>query len=119
MIWLQKVLMNLTGCLLRVLNTGFCYGRIMQMRGLLKDLLKLDLLIAIRTKVYNEKKEVKNRVLDFIRNTSVSPDEMNSMLDDLSSAGLRQKVKLFDVLLRPEVTNIRIGYEGIAECSGC
>jgi tRNA uridine 5-carboxymethylaminomethyl modification enzyme len=28
---------------------------------------------------------------------------MNSMLDDLSSTGLRQKVKLFDVLLRPEV----------------
>jgi tRNA uridine 5-carboxymethylaminomethyl modification enzyme len=50
-----------------------------------------------------EKKEVKRRVFDFIRNTSVSPAEMNSMLDDLSSAGLRQKVKLYDVLLRPEV----------------
>jgi len=56
-----------------------------------------------RIKVYNEKKDVKNRVLNFIRNTSVSPTEINAMLDDLSSASLRQKVKLFDVLLRPEV----------------
>jgi tRNA uridine 5-carboxymethylaminomethyl modification enzyme len=56
-----------------------------------------------RMKIYLEKKDVKNRVLDFIRKTSVSPSEMNSMLDDLSSTGLRQKVKLVDVLLRPEV----------------
>jgi tRNA uridine 5-carboxymethylaminomethyl modification enzyme len=56
-----------------------------------------------RKKVYYEKRAVKNKVIDFIRNTSVSPTEMNEMLDDLSSAGLRQKVKLFDVLLRPEV----------------
>jgi tRNA uridine 5-carboxymethylaminomethyl modification enzyme len=56
-----------------------------------------------RKKIYLEKKDVKNRVLDFIRKTSVSPSEMNSMLDDLSSTGLRQKVKLVDVLLRPEV----------------
>jgi tRNA uridine 5-carboxymethylaminomethyl modification enzyme len=56
-----------------------------------------------RSKVFYEKQAVKDRVLDFIRNTSVSPAEINAMLDDLSSAGLRQKVKLFDVLLRPEV----------------
>jgi tRNA uridine 5-carboxymethylaminomethyl modification enzyme len=56
-----------------------------------------------RKKIYLEKKDVKNRVLDFIRKTSVSPSEMNSMLDGLSSTGLRQKVKLVDVLLRPEV----------------
>jgi tRNA uridine 5-carboxymethylaminomethyl modification enzyme len=56
-----------------------------------------------RTRIYGEKMETKNRVLDYIRNTSVSPDEMNSLLDELSSSALRQKVKLFDVLLRPEV----------------
>ncbi len=56
-----------------------------------------------RTRIFNEKMIVKNKVMDFIRNTSVSPEEMNSMLDELSSSGLRQKVKLFDVLLRPEV----------------
>jgi tRNA uridine 5-carboxymethylaminomethyl modification enzyme len=65
--------------------------------------IEIGLADSVRTKVYNEKREAKNRVIDFIRNTSVSPAEMNSMLDDLSSAGLRQKVKLFDVLLRPEV----------------
>ena len=65
--------------------------------------IEIGLADSVRTNVYKEKKEVKKRVLDYIRNTSVSPDEMNSMLDDLSSAGLRQKVKLFDVLLRPEV----------------
>jgi tRNA uridine 5-carboxymethylaminomethyl modification enzyme len=56
-----------------------------------------------RTTIFNEKMIVKNKIIDFIRNTSVSPEEMNSMLDELSSSGLRQKVKLFDVLLRPEV----------------
>lgn len=56
-----------------------------------------------RRRVYEEKKGIKEKVLDFIRNTSVSPAEMNDMLDKLSSSGLKQKVKLFDVLLRPEV----------------
>ena len=65
--------------------------------------IEIGLADSVRTKVYNEKRDVKNKVLDFIRSTSVSPAEINSMLVDLSSAGLRQKVKLFDVLLRPEV----------------
>jgi tRNA uridine 5-carboxymethylaminomethyl modification enzyme len=65
--------------------------------------IEIGLADSVRIRGYNEKKAVKNRVLDFIRNTSVSPAEVNGMLDDLSSAGLRQKVKLFDVLLRPEV----------------
>jgi tRNA uridine 5-carboxymethylaminomethyl modification enzyme len=56
-----------------------------------------------RTRIYHEKMQMKNLVIDYIRNTSVSPEEMNSMLDELSSSGLRQKVKLFDVLLRPEI----------------
>jgi tRNA uridine 5-carboxymethylaminomethyl modification enzyme len=56
-----------------------------------------------RATIYAEKKAIKNKVIDFIRNTSVSPVEINEMLDGLSSSGLRQKVKLYDVLLRPEV----------------
>jgi tRNA uridine 5-carboxymethylaminomethyl modification enzyme len=56
-----------------------------------------------RARIYNEKKIAKARVIEYIRNTSISPSEINSMLDELSSAGLKQKVKLFDVLLRPEV----------------
>jgi tRNA uridine 5-carboxymethylaminomethyl modification enzyme len=56
-----------------------------------------------RSRIYHEKMQMKNLVIDYIRNTSVSPEEMNSMLDELSSSELRQKVKLFDVLLRPEI----------------
>lgn len=71
-----------------------------------------------RIKIYGEKKEVKNKVLDFIRNTSVSPSEINSMLDDLSSSGLRQKVKLFDVLLRPEVRISELVMRGLLNVPG-
>jgi tRNA uridine 5-carboxymethylaminomethyl modification enzyme len=65
--------------------------------------IEIGLADSERIKIYNEKKATKNKVLDFIRTMSVSPAEANAMLDDLNSAGLRQKVKLFDVLLRPEV----------------
>jgi tRNA uridine 5-carboxymethylaminomethyl modification enzyme len=65
--------------------------------------IEIGLADSERVKIYNEKKAIKSKVLDFIRNTSVSPLEINDMLEDLNSAGLRQKVKLFDVLLRPEV----------------
>ncbi len=65
--------------------------------------IEIGLADAERISVFNEKKAVKNKVMDFIKGTSVSPAEINDMLDELSTSGLRQKVKIFDILLRPEV----------------
>ena len=52
----------------------------------------------------NEKVEKAKAVEQFFRNTSVSPDEVNSFLQEKKSAPLKQKVKLHSVLLRPHVT---------------
>ncbi len=71
-----------------------------------------------RIRIFDEKMEIKKRVIDFIRNTSVSPEEINSLLDELSSSGLRQKVKLFDVLLRPEVRISELRMRGLLNVPG-
>jgi tRNA uridine 5-carboxymethylaminomethyl modification enzyme len=38
-----------------------------------------------------------------VRETSVSPEEMNVFLNDQQSSMLKQKVKLIDVIARPEI----------------
>ncbi len=39
----------------------------------------------------------------FLRNASVIPDEVNGYLEDVASAPIHQKVKLYNILLRPQV----------------
>lgn len=41
--------------------------------------------------------------MDFISNTSVSPDQINGLLESLGTSSITQKVKLNGVLLRPQV----------------
>ena len=41
---------------------------------------------------------------DFINETSVSPSAVNSMLESLNTPALQQRVRLVNLLLRPEVT---------------
>lgn len=41
--------------------------------------------------------------LDFISNTSVSPDQINGLLESLGTSSITQKVKLNGILLRPQV----------------
>lgn len=43
------------------------------------------------------------RIIDYVRNESVNPEEMSNYLEGLGSADLKQKVKLDKVLLRPFV----------------
>ncbi|HQW23633.1 MAG TPA: tRNA uridine-5-carboxymethylaminomethyl(34) synthesis enzyme MnmG, partial [Bacteroidia bacterium] len=45
-----------------------------------------------------------NELVDFIKNYSVSPDEVNEMMVEAGTDELRQKVKLSGVLLRPQLT---------------
>ncbi len=52
----------------------------------------------------NEKIEKSKTIEQFFINTSVSPDQINGYLESIASAPLNQKVKLINVLLRPNVS---------------
>ena len=56
-----------------------------------------------RLKLLNEKIKYKDSVLDFIRNHSVSPVIINEFLEKKGTSPIRQKVKLFDLLMRPQL----------------
>ena len=49
------------------------------------------------------KKEGKERLMDFIVNFSISPDNINPFLIDKGTAPIRQKVKLNEILVRPQI----------------
>jgi tRNA uridine 5-carboxymethylaminomethyl modification enzyme len=52
-----------------------------------------------------ETKQAGTRILiDFLEKTSVSPDEINLTLGELDSSPIRQKLKLRDLVARPQVT---------------
>jgi len=51
----------------------------------------------------NEKKEGIAAVIAFMLNESVSPDQVNGYLDTMETAPIRQKTKLGNILLRPQV----------------
>lgn len=43
-------------------------------------------------------------VVDFVTNFSISPEEINPILEKLESSPIRQKIKLIDIISRPQVT---------------
>lgn len=51
-----------------------------------------------------EKKENRDNLISFIRETSVKPDEINNYLEQIGSSPVRQTVKLLDLVLRPQIT---------------
>lgn len=51
-----------------------------------------------------EKKEQINNILAFVRQYSVDPEQVNPTLESLGASPLRNKVKLIDLLLRPQLT---------------
>ncbi len=42
-------------------------------------------------------------MVDYIRNYSVKPDEINPILESLNTAPLRQGMKLVDIITRPQI----------------
>lgn len=50
-----------------------------------------------------DKIEKRDLLIDFIKNFSVKPDEINSFLLSLNTAPIRQGMKLVDILSRPQV----------------
>ncbi|MCC6283121.1 MAG: tRNA uridine-5-carboxymethylaminomethyl(34) synthesis enzyme MnmG [Saprospiraceae bacterium] len=49
------------------------------------------------------KKQATSEIEAFFRNASVSPDEVNGYLQSVDSAPIQQKIKLHNILLRPQV----------------
>ncbi len=65
---------------------------------------KLGLVKEERYKRMVEKYNKRDEILKMIEEYSVSPDQINDLLEKKETSRLRQKVKLKDVLLRPQVT---------------
>ena len=57
-----------------------------------------------------QKKEHINRIIDFCRNTSVKPKQINGFLESLGTAPLHGSVKIADLISRPQIT-----FENLAE----
>ena len=64
----------------------------------------LGLASTDRMKNLELKSEKANSLISFINKESVSPDQINALLEAENSAPLKQKVKLKSILLRPNLT---------------
>ncbi len=64
---------------------------------------KINLVNEYRYNIYLNKIEKRDLLIDFIRNQSVKPEELNNLMEALGSAPLKQGMKLMDVLTRPQV----------------
>jgi tRNA uridine 5-carboxymethylaminomethyl modification enzyme len=64
---------------------------------------KLGLASDYRYELLNEKIGHRDHLLNFFRNYSTSPEEINPLLNQLDTSGIKQKRKLKDILLRPQV----------------
>ncbi|MBP6334924.1 MAG: tRNA uridine-5-carboxymethylaminomethyl(34) synthesis enzyme MnmG, partial [Bacteroidia bacterium] len=65
---------------------------------------KIGLASEERLKTVEEKKKYTEEIEQFIRNYSLNPEEINSTLEELNTDPIRQKVKMLNVLLRPQVS---------------
>ncbi len=55
-----------------------------------------------------EKKENRDNLIGFIRETAVKPDEINNYLEQIGSSPIRQTMKLLDLVLRPQITILEL-----------
>jgi tRNA uridine 5-carboxymethylaminomethyl modification enzyme len=64
---------------------------------------KIGLARNIRVRKLKYKKEKKNELVKFIKNYGVKPDEINELLKLKGTSVINQKVKLYNLLLRPQL----------------
>jgi len=57
-----------------------------------------------RLRVFEKKQTGTRQLVDFLESKSVAPDEINLKLGELDSAQIRQKVKIRDLVARPQVS---------------
>jgi tRNA uridine 5-carboxymethylaminomethyl modification enzyme len=56
-----------------------------------------------RKTLLNRKVEEGKRIIDFIRNHSITPEEINDTLETIGTTTISQKIKLLNLLLRPQI----------------
>lgn len=56
-----------------------------------------------RIKLFENKLKNKKQLTGYLRNCSISPEQINSFLEERGTNKIRQKVKLNDLLLRPQL----------------
>ncbi len=54
------------------------------------------------------KYKLTKNLINFLKNTSIGPEQINSYLESISSSPIRQKVKIDDILSRPNIHIINI-----------
>jgi tRNA uridine 5-carboxymethylaminomethyl modification enzyme len=65
---------------------------------------KLGLAKQERHELLQEKKECQDRIISFINNYSVKPQQVNNRLESLKTTSLAHGCKLIDLVLRPQIT---------------
>ena len=78
---------------------------------------KIGLVNEKRHAIYQEKKSLVESLIKFTREQSISPSEINNFLKSVNSAQITQSKKLFDILLRNEITinNLKDIFRPISE----
>lgn len=72
---------------------------------------KIGLASNERLKKLEVKEDEINKTIDFLKKESVSPDEINNKLLERNTSPLKQKIKLSNLLLRPQLSIIDINEE--------
>jgi tRNA uridine 5-carboxymethylaminomethyl modification enzyme len=65
---------------------------------------KLGLASVDRLNQVQNKMDWIEKIKSFVRTTSVSPDQVNGLLENIGTAPIKQKVKLDTLLLRPQIS---------------
>ncbi|MDE6693100.1 MAG: tRNA uridine-5-carboxymethylaminomethyl(34) synthesis enzyme MnmG [Muribaculaceae bacterium] len=65
---------------------------------------RIGLASDVRLALMEEKRRYRDSLIEFARNFTVKMDVVNPLLEQIDTAPLRQGVKLFDLLLRPNIT---------------
>ncbi len=71
---------------------------------LTEKMYKIGLASDVRYERFMRKREKIKEIVEFFKNFSVKPEVINEMLKNLNSSLIKQKVKLRDIILRPEIT---------------
>jgi tRNA uridine 5-carboxymethylaminomethyl modification enzyme len=65
---------------------------------------KLGIADKKRLELVNNKKKTVNEIIRFFKNKSIEPKEINDLLKKKNTNEIKQKVKIHDILLRPEIS---------------
>lgn len=69
---------------------------------------QIGLVNDVRHKIYLDKIQKRDLLIDYIKNYSVKPESINSFLESMNSAPLRQGMKLVDILTRPQIGLVQL-----------